>query len=272
MQYDLSAKLRGTLMICPYYSILSIKEFLIICPLVFLAGLLDAIAGGGALISIPAYLMAGIPVHTAIATNKLSASFGATTSAARFMKNRLINLKLGVISLIFAILGSTIGANLSVKMDETVILKVLFVILPLTAFIVLNKAIFHDNPQEELIINKKLFTIVIIVAFLIGIYDGFFGPGSGTFTIICFTVFGKMSIKNANAQSKLINLITTITALFVFLAKGQVIISLGIAAGICNMIGSWIGARLAMTRCEHVTKPALLMVLALLTIKIVGMI
>ncbi|MCQ2509109.1 MAG: TSUP family transporter [Lachnospiraceae bacterium] len=251
-------------------SVLTPKVFLIICPLVFLAGFLDAIAGGGALISIPAYLIAGIPVHTAIATNKLSASFGATTSATCFLKNKMINLKLGIPSVAFAMLGSTIGANLSVMMDEAIMIKALYIILPLTAFVVLNKNIFHDHPDSALVLDKKTFAIVMTVAFFIGIYDGIFGPGAGTFTIICFTVFGKMNIKNANAQTKLINLTTTVTALFVFLMKGQVMILLGISAGICNMLGSWMGAKLVMTKGSRITKPALLMVLALLTIKIAG--
>ena len=251
-------------------SMLTPKVFLIVCPLVFLAGFLDAIAGGGALISIPAYLIAGIPVHAAIATNKLSASFGATMSAARFLKNRMINLKIGIPSVVFAVLGSTIGANLSVKMDEAVMMKALYVILPLAAFVVLNKKIFHDNPDGALVINKITVVTVMTVAFLIGIYDGFFGPGAGTFTIICFTVFGKMSMKNANAQTKLINLTTTVTALLVFLAKGQVMTLLGISAGICNMLGSWMGAGLVMTKGSRITKPALLLVLALLAIKIAG--
>lgn len=251
-------------------SVLTPKVFLIICPLVFLAGFLDAIAGGGALISIPAYLIAGIPVHTAIATNKLSASFGATTSATCFLKNKMINLKLGIPSVAFAMLGSTIGANLSVMMDEAIMIKALYIILPLTAFVVLNKNIFHDHSDSALVLDKKTFAIVMTVAFFIGIYDGIFGPGAGTFTIICFTVFGKMNIKNANAQTKLINLTTTVTALFVFLMKGQVMILLGISAGICNMLGSWMGAKLVMTKGSRITKPALLMVLALLTIKIAG--
>lgn len=251
-------------------SVLTPKVFLIICPLVFLAGFLDAIAGGGALISIPAYLIAGIPVHTAIATNKLSASFGATTSATCFLKNKMINLKLGIPSVAFAMLGSTIGANLSVMMDEAIMIKALYIILPLTAFVVLNKNIFHDHPDSALVLDKKTFAIVMTVAFFIGIYDGIFGPGAGTFTIICFTVFGKMNIKNANAQTKLINLTTTVTALFVFLMKGQVMILLGISAGICNMLGSWMGAKLVMTKGSRITKPALLMVLSLLTIKIAG--
>lgn len=242
--------------------------FQIICPLLFLSGFIDAIAGGGALISIPAYLLAGIPVHAAIATNKLSASFGAIISAARFMKNGLINLKLGLPSVAFAIVGSTIGANLSMLIDEHIITKVLFVILPLAAFVVLNKSIFHDYPDSELVLNSRTFIIVMLTAFIIGIYDGLFGPGAGTFTIIGFTVLGKMSINKANAQMKLINLTTTVTALIVFLINNQVMIPLGIAAGICNMVGSWLGAGFVLTQGSRITKPAMLLVLTLLTFKI----
>lgn len=251
-------------------TLLTPRVFLTVCPLVFLAGFLDAIAGGGALISIPAYLLAGIPIHSAIATNKLSATFGATMSAARFLKNGLVNLKLGIPSVAFAILGSTIGANLSAGMDDAFMMKVLYVVLPLAAFVVLNKKIFRDHPNADLVFSNKTFVIVMTVAFLIGIYDGFFGPGAGTFTIICFTVFGKMSIKSANAQTKLINFTTTVTAMFVFLTKGQIMIPLGIAAGLCNMLGSWLGAGLVITKGSRIVKPALLLALALLAIKIAG--
>ncbi|MCR5481443.1 MAG: TSUP family transporter [Clostridia bacterium] len=245
-------------------STLTPEVFLIVCPLVFLAGLLDAVAGGGALISIPAYLISGVPVHTAIATNKLSASFGAAVSAARFIKNKMVSFKLGIPSVFFAVSGSALGANLSMRMNESVMMKVLLVILPLAAFIVLNKRIFHDNLGEKAPTDKKTFIIVMTVAFLIGIYDGFFGPGAGTFTIICLTVFAKMNIKTANAQTKLINLTTTVSALAVFFAGGQVIVTLGIAAGLCNMLGSWIGAGLAMKKGSLIIKPALLIVLLLL--------
>lgn len=231
---------------------------------------MDAIAGGGALISIPAYLIAGIPIHTAIATNKLSACFGASMSAGRFIRRRMVNWKLGIPSVIFAMAGSAIGANLSMHMDESFMMKVLFVVLPITAFVVLNRKIFHDHPEAELIADRKTFTIVMTVAFVVGIYDGFFGPGAGTFSIICFTVFGKMRMINANAQAKLINVATTIAALAVFITNAQVMIPLGIIAGICNMTGSYVGAGLAMTKGERIIKPALLIILVLLAIKVAG--
>ncbi|MBQ8412162.1 MAG: TSUP family transporter, partial [Lachnospiraceae bacterium] len=95
---------------------LTLGTFLFVCPLLFLAGLVDAIGGGGGLISLPAYLIAGVPVHQAIATNKLSSTCGTTLATIRFIKNKLVNFKLAIPSVITAIIGSSIGAKLSLMM------------------------------------------------------------------------------------------------------------------------------------------------------------
>ena len=89
------------------------QTFLIVCPFLFLAGLIDAIGGGGGLISLPAYLIAGLPPHAAVATNKMSSTCGTSLATYRFIKNGLVNLKLAIPSVIAAIIGSSIGANLS---------------------------------------------------------------------------------------------------------------------------------------------------------------
>ena len=87
--------------------------FLIVCPLVFLAGFVDAIGGGGGLISLPAYVFAGLPMHMAIATNKLSSACGTTLTTVRFIRNGLVRLKIALPSAAAGIIGSSIGANLS---------------------------------------------------------------------------------------------------------------------------------------------------------------
>ena len=119
------------------------KTYLIVCPLLFLAGLIDAIGGGGGLISIPAYLIAGLPPHAAVATNKMSSTCGTSLATFRFMKNGLVNYKLAVPAVIAAIAGSGIGANISMAIDESVMLYVLVFILPISAFLVLNKKLFQ---------------------------------------------------------------------------------------------------------------------------------
>ena len=249
---------------------LTLGTFLFICPLLFLAGLVDAIGGGGGLISLPAYLIAGVPIHQAIATNKLSSTCGTTLATLRFIKNKLINLRLAIPSIFSAVIGSSIGAKLSLLMDEQLMEYVLFAVLPIAAFIVLNKKLFKDNPDSDLVLDKRTYLTAIIAAFFVGIYDGFYGPGTGTFLIIAFTVFSKMSIGTANAQAKIINLTTNITSLVIFILNGQVLFTLGIAAAISNMIGGYIGAGLVMKQGSKIVKPTILFVLFLLLLKILG--
>ena len=107
--------------------------------MVFLAGIVDSIAGGGGLISLPAYLMAGLPPHMAVATNKLSSSCGTTVSAFRYLKNRCVSLPLVPSTVLAALAGSAIGARLVLALDERYIKGMLFIVLPVTAFFVLRK-------------------------------------------------------------------------------------------------------------------------------------
>lgn len=249
---------------------LSLSTFLIVCPFLFLAGLIDAIGGGGGLISLPAYLIAGLPPHMAVATNKMSSTCGTTLATARFIKNGLVNFKLAVPSIIVAILGSSIGAHISMIVPDKVMMYVLIGVLPVSAFFVLNKKLFHDTEDETITLDKKTYLTATVAAFIIGMYDGFYGPGTGTFLIIAFTVFAKLGIKTANAQAKVINLTTNITSLIIFLFNGQVLLPLGLAAAVCNMVGGYLGAGMVMKNGTKIVRPSILFVLFLLLLKVVG--
>lgn len=249
---------------------LTLEMFLIACPLVFLAGLVDAIGGGGGLISLPAYLIAGLPPHMAVATNKMSSTFGTLLATIRFIKAGLVNLKLAVPAVIAGVVGSTIGANILMVVPSEVMKYVLVIVLPVSAFLVLNKNLFHDRGSDTVVLDKRTYLTAMAAALVVGIYDGFYGPGTGTFLIIAFTVFAKLDIKTANAQAKIINLTTNITALVILLLNGQVLLPLGIAAAACNMVGGYIGAGLAMTKGATLTKVCIIGVLCLLALKVFG--
>ena len=246
--------------------------FLIVCPFLFLAGLVDSIAGGGGLISLPAYMLTGMPMHSVLATNKLSSTCGTSLTTIRFIKNGMVSLKLSIPSVIAAVCGSTIGSHIALLLPESVIKKILLFVLPAAAFFVLNKRLFKDNPEDpqNKAIDKRTYIVATIAAFLIGMYDGMYGPGTGTFLIIAFTVFAKMSVKKANAQAKVINITSNITALTVFLLNREVVVPLGLAAAACNIAGNYVGSGLVMTKGAKIVKPILLVVLALLFIKIVS--
>lgn len=250
--------------------ILTLQTFLIVCPLLFLAGLVDAIGGGGGLISLPAYLLAGVPIHNAIATNKLSSACGTTLATVRFIREGLVNWKLAVPTIVLAVLGSSLGANLSLITEEGIMEGILFLVLPVVAFLVLNPRIFHDNEDVTQTLTRKVWITALVSSFLVGIYDGFYGPGTGTFLIVAFTVFARLTIPSANAQAKVINLTTNITSLTIFLLNGQVIFLLGIATALCNMAGNYVGAGLAMRGGSRITRPVIILVLALLFLKVLG--
>lgn len=243
---------------------------MIVCPLVFLAGFVDAIGGGGGLISLPGYLLAGLPPHMAVATNKLSSTCGTSVATIRFARRRMIDYKLALPTVILAVFGSFLGAHLSLLVDAAIMEKLLYIILPISAFFVLNKHIFHENKEPEELLTPRVVIVSSLAAFLIGIYDGFYGPGTGTFLIIALTVFAKLPIAKANGQTKAINLTTNVTSLVVFLTSGQVVLALGVAAAVCNIAGNYLGASLALSKGAAVVKPITLLVLFLLLLKVLG--
>ena len=119
--------------------------FLIVCPLLFLAGFVDSIAGGGGLISLPAYLLAGLPTHLAIGTNKLSSACGTSLTTIRFIRKGLVRWKLALPGVAAAMLGSSLGSRLSLAADERLIRGLLLAVLPIAAFLVLNPRLFPDR-------------------------------------------------------------------------------------------------------------------------------
>ena len=244
------------------------RAYWIVCPLLFLTGFVDAIGGGGGLISLPAYLFAGLPIHSAIATNKLSSACGTSLTTIRFIRNGLVSVRLAVPSVIAAMIGSFCGARLSLMVQEDVMRQVLLIVLPVAAFFVLNPHLFPDRETASLSLNRRTYVTAVIAAFVIGAYDGFYGPGTGTFLIIAFTVFAKMSVRSANAHAKVINMTTNVTSLVVFLHSGQVLIVLGLAGSACCMLGNYIGSGLVLTKGTRIVRPVILVVLVLLFAKI----
>lgn len=247
---------------------LTFIHFLIVCPLVFLAGFVDAIAGGGGLISLPAYMIAGIPVHLALGTNKLSASFGAVISAWRYMKKGYAPLKLSAFCVVCALIGSGLGARLALLLDDRYFRIVILVLLPITAFYIFHKKAFDDSkpPLSE----KKTILLGMAISLVIGLYDGFYGPGTGTFLIILLTSVAHLKLVNANGVAKVINLATNIAALTVFMFGGSALFLLGIVAGMFSIVGTYVGTVCFEKGGVKVVKPIMIGVIILFFIKIVA--
>ncbi len=243
--------------------------FLIVCPTVFLASFVDAIAGGGGLISLPVYLMSGLPVHNAIATNKLSSTTGTAFSTGRLVKNHFADLKLAVPSVIAALTGSVIGANIALHTSDRLLKMVLVILLPVVAGYVLTRK--NLEPAQPFSLSRtKEYLIVTAASFVIGIYDGFYGPGTGTFALLAFTGLAKLDIRTASGNTKLMNLASNIAALVTFILAGKVIWSLGLAASVFSIAGHWTGSGFVMKDGTKIVRPIIIVVLILLFIKIIS--
>lgn len=236
--------------------------------MVFLAGLVDAIGGGGGLISLPAYLIAGVPAHNAVATNKLSSSTGTVVSTIRYYKNGYADLKLGIPGIIAALIGSQIGARIALIVSAKVFSVLLLCLLPVIAAYMIFRKDLNPKETEEISRGKQYF-IVIIASLLIGAYDGFYGPGTGTFLILIYTGLAKMDVLTASGNTKLVNLTSNISSLLVFLLGGVVYIPLGLAAGVFSIAGHYIGAGLAMKNGSKFVRSVILIVIGLLFVKII---
>lgn len=243
-------------------------EYIIVCPLVFIAGFVDAIAGGGGLISLPAFILAGIPVHFAIGTNKMSSSMGTVISTYRYAKNGYIKLKLAACSAICALIGSPLGAMISLKIEDLYFKILMLVILPVIAFYVMGKRDFHDDSNTEMLINSKTYIICMIIAFTIGIYDGFYGPGTGTFLLLLLTGIANLRLNTAAGTTKAINLSSNIAGLATFILNGKVFLILGLTAGLFSIMGNYLGAGYFTKSGAKIARPIIIVVLAVFFVRI----
>jgi uncharacterized membrane protein YfcA len=241
--------------------------FLIVCPLVFLAGFVDSIAGGGGLISLPAYLFAGVPVHLALGTNKLSSTMGAITASYRYYRNGFVDLLLCLPSIGAALAGSALGTSLTLLVDERYLRWLLLAVLPVTAFYVLRKKEFA--PGGPPLSRRKTIILAALISLCVGCYDGFFGPGTGTFLILLYTGLARIEGRTASGNAKLVNLASNLGSLALFFYHGSTLIPLGLTAGAFSIAGSYLGSGLVIRRGVKIIRSVIFAVLLLLFARII---
>jgi uncharacterized protein len=247
---------------------ISYWTLLIICPLVFAASLLDAVAGGGGLISLPAYLIAGLPPHNAIATNKLSSSIGTVASTARFIKNGCVDWPTAIPSAVLAVLGSVVGANLILAIEDNVIRIIMLVLVPVLTFVILKKRDLSTESLEP-VSRQRQFIVICLFALIVGMYDGFYGPGTGTFLLLAYTQLAKLPLRLAAGNVKIANLSSNIGSLVVFLINGQAIIPIGLISAVFAVAGHFLGAGLLLKNGAKIVRPFILVVLCLLFLRLI---
>lgn len=238
-----------------------------IYPLVFIAGLVDSVAGGGGLISLPAYAAIGLPAHMALGTNKFSSVSGTTIATFRFAKNGHIQWDIAIISIVGALCGSAIGANLALRFDERFLAYLMVGVVPIVALFLLFKKDFGIREKEQP--KQRMMLLSLVISLIIGAYDGFFGPGTGTFLIMAFTAVLGLSLLKACGNAKLVNLSSNLAAIVTFMINGNVYYRIAIPCALCGILGNYVGSGLAMKKGIKVVRPVMLVMIALLLVKIV---
>jgi len=241
--------------------------FFIVCPLVFLAGLIDSIAGGGGLISLPAYLMAGLPAHFALGTNKLSSIAGTALASVRYYRNKFVDLIICLPSVAAALAGSAAGSYFALFMKDYILNILLLIVIPVTAFYVFKKKNLDIDASS--ISRKKMIIFSVIISFFIGGYDGFAGPGTGTFLILLYNGIAKIDSRIATGNAKFVNFASNLSALVLFLINGRVLVILGICGALFNMLGAYIGSGLVISKGTKVIRYTIIAVLAVIYIKLI---
>ena len=243
---------------------LTTTTFLIVCPLVFLAGLVDSVAGGGGLISLPAYLLAGLPPHLATATNKCSSTFGTILTTARYLKHGHVHAQSAALAVVFSLAGSWVGARLNMVVPEQWLYWFLLASLPVIAIFLIRKRDFGSESHTEQLSHTALLTRCAVIALVIGVYDGFFGPATGTFLVIALTGLCRFDLLTASGNAKVMNLASNVAAFVTFAVGGNVLWMVGIPAAIFGIAGQYLGSGLALKQGAKVIRPMFLLVLVML--------
>ena len=222
---------------------ISLFHLLLLTFVATVAGIVDTLAGGGGLITVPALLLSGVPPVLALGTNKLQSCLCESSASIMFYRKNNLNLKQLKTGLLFTLLGSIAG-TLLLQVTQVELLKKLVPFFLLSVFIMNLLSKNKEEIQKEQ--PTSLFHRLIPLGIGIGFYNGFFGPGTGTIWAISLRKFLKASLKSATMMTKPLNLVGNLTALGIFLASGHIHIWTGLAMGLGAIGGGIIGANLVM--------------------------
>lgn len=231
----------------------------------FFAGLVDAIAGGGGLVTLPALLAAGLPPHIALGTNKGQAVFGAISSAVSFWRRDAITRSRAPLAFACGLGGSLLGALAQLAIDPKILRPLVLGLLVLAAGIVawprkVDPAKHHALPHAVL--------YGALIALGIGFYDGFFGPGTGTLLIVAFVlVFGE-PLTRASANAKVVNLASNVAAVLLFAYRGTILWRISLPMAAANAFGAYVGTHLAVRGGDRFVRVVVLVVVCALVAKL----
>lgn len=219
------------------------------------AGFVDSIAGGGGLIALPMLLSAGLPPQAALGTNKFQSSFGSFTASLQFIQSGQVRLRETVSGILWTAFGAAGGA-LIVQMISPGFIRHLIPIMLLAVFV--YALIVRDFGGQDAPPRWPAGIFYAVFGFLLGFYDGFFGPGTGSFWTAAFVMVLGFNMTRAAGHTRVMNFTSNFVALLMFIAGGQVVYTIGICMAAGQAIGARLGARMAIRRGAGFIRPVFL--------------
>jgi uncharacterized membrane protein YfcA len=230
----------------------------------FAAGCVDAIAGGGGLITFPALVAAGLPPHLALGTNKGQAVFGAVSSATHFWRGGGVDRDRAPLAFTLALVGSLLGALAVLAVRPEPLRPVFIVLLGCAAGVVLLRS--HVKPRPRTPVHPRL--ALAGIALGLGGYDGFFGPGVGSMIIVAFMLVFGDALTRASGNAKVVNLASNIAAVALFASRGAVLWRVAVPMAVANTVGASLGARLALRNGDRLVRWVVLAVVTAAMVKL----
>ncbi|EQC44865.1 TSUP family transporter [Bacteriovorax sp. Seq25_V] len=220
---------------------LSLIQYVILFVLVGFAGFVDSIAGGGGLITIPTYISLGVPSELILGTNKCVSTTGGTMAIFRYLKSKSINLHVMVYGVIAGIIGSYTGAYFSKFLDNQKMVYLLIILVPVILYLNYKRSKIKPDQVNDLT-KKQMIARIALIGLVIGCYDGFFGPGTGTFLIISISIFLHMEMVKASPNARIINFSSNISAFIYFIFKGAIAWKIASVAIFGSLLGNYLGS------------------------------
>jgi uncharacterized membrane protein YfcA len=218
----------------------------------FFAGLVDAIAGGGGLLTVPALLSAGLPPHLALGTNKGQSVFGSASAVVAFARRGALDKRRAWITFPLGLFGSFAGAAAVLAVPPAMLRPVVLVLLPVAAImLVVRKPDRAGAPKPS---TRQRMLASAALALVVGAYDGFFGPGTGTFLIVGFVILLHEPMVAATADAKVVNFASNLAAVALFTMRGQILWRVSLPMAAAQLTGAWVGAHLAVRGGEKVIR------------------
>jgi uncharacterized membrane protein YfcA len=245
---------------------MSLAEVSVLTAVAFAAGVVDAIAGGGGMLTVPALLSVGMPPHLALATNKGQSTFGALSAVVAFWRAGMIERRRARVAFPLAFAGSLLGAFLLLLVRPDVLRPI---VLALLVAVAVFMAVRRSPPREAARVPPEwILPIAGAWSFLLGAYDGFFGPGTGTFLIVGFVALLGEPLAKASAAAKIANFASNLSALLLFAAKGAVVWPVAAPMALAQLLGGHLGARLTVRKGDVLVRRVVLLVVLALCVKL----